>query len=185
MECQNNSTRYCYSCSICSENCSLFRLILFIDCKHFSICFIFFKQRKRVFLLKKINYANNLQKQRIAEEIKVCYFYTYCALCANLKFNFKVLFAFTKIIKYYLKHFIQNSIKKCAFLFPHFYTKSRSLIKQMIAILWTNTRRIYYYQNGSLCLKYVQYLLIPISMPGRQQLTWINIHRNCIFNFYK
>jgi hypothetical protein len=127
MECQNNSIRYyCYSCSICFENCSLFGLILFIDCKHFSICFIFFKQRKRVSLLKK-NYANNLQKQRIAEEIKRYYFYIYCALCANLKFNFKVLFAFTKIIKYYyLKHFIQNSIKKCAFSFPHFYTKSRS-----------------------------------------------------------
>lgn len=49
----NNNPGYCYSYSIYVEICNLFELT-FINCKHFSSCFIFFKQRKKD-LFKKRN----------------------------------------------------------------------------------------------------------------------------------
>jgi hypothetical protein len=44
----------------------------------------------------------------------------YCTLNANSKFNFEILFDFIKIIKEYLKHFIQNNFKKALIFISSF-----------------------------------------------------------------
>ena len=67
---------------------------IFIDCKYFSNCFIFFEQRKRVFFKKKKMHAKSLQKQRkILNEIGI---YIYFALGATSNSNFEPLIDFLK-----------------------------------------------------------------------------------------
>ena len=68
-----------------------------------------------------------LQKQQLANEIKICSLYIYCALSATLKFNFKPLFDFIKAFKKYLKQSIQNSLNKYEFSFFRFHSNSGRL----------------------------------------------------------
>ena len=109
MDTRTFDSEYCYSCSIYFETFSPFGSV-FIDYKRFNFSyFIFFKQKKRWFHLK--TYANLHQKPLLANKIKICYSYIYCALSANSKFNFEPLFDFIKNFKEYLKQPLQNSLK--------------------------------------------------------------------------
>ena len=65
-----------------------------------------------------------LQKQLLANEIKICYLYIYGALNATSKFNFEPLFDLKKNFKEYLKQSIQNSLNKHVFPFPQYYSSS-------------------------------------------------------------
>jgi hypothetical protein len=67
-------------------------------------------------------HANKMhQKQLVTNESKACHLSIYHTSITILKFNFEPLFIFINFFKY-LKHFIQSILKKCAFLFPHFYS---------------------------------------------------------------
>ena len=133
---------YCYSCSIYFETCSPFGWI-FIDFKHFSSYWISFKQKKRLFFSKPC--SKILQKQLLANKIKICSSYIYCALSATLKFNFELLFDLIKIFKEYLKQTVQNSLRNTRF---YFLISTATRVGWTFAILWFNTRHSYHC-NGS------------------------------------
>ena len=101
-------------------------------------------------------YSKILQKQRLANEIKICSSYIYCALNATSKFNFKPLFDIIKIFKEYLKQSIQNSLNKRMFFIPPFPQQLGEI--KPFAILWINTST----------------LELPTIATG---VIWIHIHR--------
>ena len=106
---------YCYSCRVYFRNFSPFGSV-FIDYEHFFGRF-FKAEEERCFVEE---CALFLQKQLLANEIKICSSYIYCALDATPKSDLELLFDFINFFKEYLKQPIQNGLKNACFRFPIF-----------------------------------------------------------------